>query len=420
MPILTPNKNSPPLFLKEDHHPDYSFREHPLLVGRHRIHSYPAMLHPMLIESLLRRYATDSNCFLDPFCGSGTSLLSATNLGIPAFGIDINPLALLIARAKTTIYDFDRLHKDFEALKVFIQSTDEFDIPDIPNMDYWYHPDVVSDLARIRHALLRVPLYYIDFFVATYSHLARKYSLTRLGEFKRYRRADVEQSVLPVQLIAIFLNQLLSNINLYASHPQPTAETIVELCNVIDGVNIEPKPDIVITSPPYGDSRTTVAYGQYSSFGLAWTRGMANVEETSYQIDTESLGRRHAIAESYVPTKFMQETVNKISQTNQSRAEEVLAYLIEYQKAIKVIVEAMAVQSTICCVIGNRTVSEQTIPLDRITESLFLAEGLAIEGIYPRTIGNKVLPTQNSPKNRQGQTGNTITREYIVVAHKFE
>src|SRR5262245_59473231 len=65
----------------------------------HPFHTYPARLHPATAKVLVE-FAGDGT-ILDPFCGSGTVLVEARAAGQRAIGSDLNPLAVLVARAKT-------------------------------------------------------------------------------------------------------------------------------------------------------------------------------------------------------------------------------------------------------------------------------------------------------------------------------
>ncbi|HEY3762757.1 MAG TPA: DNA methyltransferase [Verrucomicrobiae bacterium] len=56
---------------------------------------------PQLVESLLMAYCPPGACVLDPFSGSGTSILEAAGLGLPAYGFEINPAAWLLTRVYT-------------------------------------------------------------------------------------------------------------------------------------------------------------------------------------------------------------------------------------------------------------------------------------------------------------------------------
>jgi SAM-dependent methyltransferase len=70
----------------------------------HPLHSYPARLHPATARILVDVVGYDAPPtapLLDPFCGSGTVLVEAKAAGMRAIGVDLSPLAVLIARAKT-------------------------------------------------------------------------------------------------------------------------------------------------------------------------------------------------------------------------------------------------------------------------------------------------------------------------------
>ena len=72
--------------------------------NNHGIHDYPARMIPQIANRLIETYGKDKKIILDPFTGSGTTLLESKlcqNFET-AYGIDINPLARLIAKVKTT------------------------------------------------------------------------------------------------------------------------------------------------------------------------------------------------------------------------------------------------------------------------------------------------------------------------------
>ena len=67
----------------------------------HGFHTYPARMHPATARHLFGLAGRADAAVLDPFCGSGTTLVEARAAGMSALGSDLNPLAVLIARAKT-------------------------------------------------------------------------------------------------------------------------------------------------------------------------------------------------------------------------------------------------------------------------------------------------------------------------------
>jgi hypothetical protein len=79
----------------------------------HPFHTYPARMHPATARALVELFcdhAPRGAVVVDPFAGSGTTLVEARAAGVGALGVDLNPLAVLIARAKTWTAPRVRLH----------------------------------------------------------------------------------------------------------------------------------------------------------------------------------------------------------------------------------------------------------------------------------------------------------------------
>lgn len=120
--------------------------------GPHSIHPYPAKFIPQIPRTLIEIFHPgDGSKILDPFCGSGTTLVEAMTLGIPSIGIDLHPLAALIAKVKTT-----PLRSDIEALgRAVVRASrarharEPVEIPPIPKLDHWFRKDVQNALSAL-------------------------------------------------------------------------------------------------------------------------------------------------------------------------------------------------------------------------------------------------------------------------------
>ena len=96
----------------------WDFRKDFTKYSNHGFHTYPAMMIPQVARRLIQRYGKDKEVLLDPFMGSGTALLEAKlhkNFK-KAYGIDINPLALLISKVKTTPINPEILKGEYSKL----------------------------------------------------------------------------------------------------------------------------------------------------------------------------------------------------------------------------------------------------------------------------------------------------------------
>ena len=404
---------------------ELSFCGERLLRGRHRIHPYPAMLHPLLVDYLIGQYGKKGDVIFDPFCGSGVTLLQSKINGYESIGFDINPMALLIARAKTQIYQKRKLFEEFKDLKeslykntTFLLDSSGIDIPQIKNIDYWYSKEVISDLGKIRWVLKKKSYEYKDFFMASFAFICRNQSLTRNGEFKRYRIEKEKIERRKNEVFQKFFSHIREMVNIFTDTDLSKRKSKSILTNSEIKILQKIKYNLVITSPPYGDSRTTVAYGQYTSFGAEWVKGLNIHDSNGYKIDKESLGIKRPLNKAINKHKILMDTVEKIKNIDLKRADEVLYFFNGYHNAIKNVVKNLTKKGRVCFVVGNRTVRGVQIPMDQITASFFDSMGLNFEDIFVRDILNKIMPSKNSPTNKAGIKSKTMTNEYVVVFSK--
>jgi DNA modification methylase len=170
--------------------------------------------------------------------------------------------------------------------------------------------------------------------------------------------------------------------------------------------------DIVVTSPPYGDSRTTVAYGQFSRLSNQWL----GVEDAS-QIDNQLMGgRTKTIKETGID--IIDKTIEIINKKDSKRAKEVYSFYSDYSKSIANVSTVIKHNGYACYVVGNRRVKDTTLPTDEITKCLFEKYGFKYKNTFIRNIPNKRMPSKNSPTNKIGKTATTMNNEYIVIMQK--
>ena len=82
---------------------DWDFKNFETQYGTHSFHPYPARFIPQIPLTLIKLFTSKNEIVLDPFCGGGTTLVEATLNNRKAIGNDLNPLAVLISKVKTTL-----------------------------------------------------------------------------------------------------------------------------------------------------------------------------------------------------------------------------------------------------------------------------------------------------------------------------
>ena len=143
--------------LAQFHSIDWTFEKAKTNVGLHSIHPYPARFIPHIPRHLIQLFQPVVNGpVLDPFCGSGTTLVESQAKGITSFGIDVNPIAALISNVKT-----NPPHQEIRPLATRLvavaESSTDSASPNIPRLAHWFSPGAVLALAKLTKGLGDIP-----------------------------------------------------------------------------------------------------------------------------------------------------------------------------------------------------------------------------------------------------------------------
>jgi DNA methylase len=94
---------------------EHDLPEHERTKHVHRLHPYLGKFVPQLVEVFLRRYFTPGQVVLDPFAGSGTTLVECSTFGAHAVGVDVSAFNALLCRVKTRLVDAAAVERDLRA-----------------------------------------------------------------------------------------------------------------------------------------------------------------------------------------------------------------------------------------------------------------------------------------------------------------
>lgn len=399
----------------------WDFKEADTKEYTHRIHTYPAMMIPQIARRLIYLYGKNAKNLLDPFMGSGTSLVEASL--VPhikeAYGFDLNPLAILISKAKTTPLNVNVLRSELNKIRnmekpFFIQP------PKFKNIDFWFKDRVTEHLAIIRSLINQIKDENIrNFFLVAFSETVRNVSNTRNSEFKLYRMPKEKLENYNPNVFLEFEEIANKNIKGMEEYLKVKTNLIPEIKNFSSMNEIplkENSVDLIVTSPPYGDSKTTVAYGQFSKLALQWL----DYENISNLDDKLLGGKPSKDLEVKINSPKLKEIIKKVAEKDPKRAREVLSFYEDFDKVVIQLNRVMAKNGFVCFVVGNRTVKGINIPTDKIMSEMFMAHGnYKYITTHERAIPNKRMPKVNSPSNIKGEKVTTMCNEFIFVLQKL-
>ena len=137
--------------------------------------------------------------------------------------------------------------------------------------------------------------------------------------------------------------------------------------------------DLIVTSPPYGDSRTTVAYGQFSRLSSQWLG-----YEDANRVDNNLMGGRKKTGPVAFGFDELDVVIRNIAEVDSKRSCEVASFFIDYRQSIKKIAEVVKREGYACYVVGNRTVKGMEVPTAEATAAFFEMNGFAKVDMFRR------------------------------------
>lgn len=118
-----------------------------------------------LVRQIITLASPSKNLYvLDPFCGVGTTNLTAQSMGYKSIGTDVNPMAILATKVKTHHYDATELHEIDELIKSFVLPSEEDSIVAGRVIMSSFTPEVLSELLRIKRFVEGLDSEYVQMF----------------------------------------------------------------------------------------------------------------------------------------------------------------------------------------------------------------------------------------------------------------
>lgn len=238
----------------------------------HSAHPYPAKFPALFARALLARHARAGDVVLDPFCGSGTTLLEAKLRGIHSVGVDINALSCLISRVKTT----PLADEDVMAVRRFLRQLERdgaiaagrhYVVPSGVSIGHWFQKNVSAEIAGIVSLIGRNK----NNAVRDFLNVALSAIIVRVSNQESDTRyAAIQKNINDGDTTALFLRKVRENLD-YAVRSFTGAEEAHVAVHNGDSRNLsflaDDAVDCVVTSPPYANSYD---YYLYHKFRCAW------------------------------------------------------------------------------------------------------------------------------------------------------
>ena len=393
----------------------------------HGYHRYPAKFLPDVVRKIIEEYANGSKLIADLFAGCGTTLVEAKVHGISSVGVDINPVAQLITKVKTTPLAPDALQQAYTALVNLFDKYNESDYEDIKKherIDYWFTPSQKAKIAFLYDKVfhLEVDDDTKDFFYVCISHILKNCSWWLQSGTKPQRDMEKEPED-PFNEFKRHCNKMIGwNEKFYnelskigylgipckiylgdARHTSITSESI----------------DAIITSPPYV---TSYEYADIHQLTAYWMEYISDIHEFRKKFIGSSYSGNDSLI---VPnSKQAQKIVNDLSENSKHIARDVAQYFNDMQEVAKEMARVLAPNGHACIVIGNTKIKEVQIKSAEVFYEFLRNAGLRKVTVIKRSIPHKLMPTlrdKNTGRFTKLDNPNckkVYPNEYVIIMKK--
>lgn len=398
----------------------------------HGVFKYPCKFIPHVPRWFIKKYGSEITKragVLDPFSGSGTTLVESCLLGYPSYGIDIDSLSILVSKVKSTKLNvkemsllqdiYNTLEKKLKSTKAPAKRVTSF-IPNLDNIDHWFSKKVIHDLAFLKLTINDLyddnkNKHINDFLMVTLASIIRRVSNADNQSPKPYIRGGQTKPIPDVFTTYIrYFAKYLKSIIEFSTSTELSGKVIGFEARKIDKKAIKNgKVHLVMTSPPYIN-----AFDYVRSLKLenAWL-GIMDSEDISRLYDIH-IGTEKISASKYNIGSFslgisdLDQKLNQIFGIDKKRAHIVADYFISMEQNIKEVSSVLIKSGFYCIVVGDSTIRGIQIPTSRYLIEIAKRNGFKKVEDFSYIIRNRYLRIPRSGR------GGIIPKDYIIVLRK--
>ncbi len=398
-------------------------------LGRHPIHPFPARMAPGIALEALGESDTPLRV-LDPMVGSGTVLAVARANGHRAFGVDLDPLAVLLANVWTRTVDGERVTDKAEEVlararfafgplssgRAYPSGSDEETRKFIR---YWFDAyarrqltALATVIGRVRDAATRDTLWcaFSRLIITKSAGASLAMDLSHSRPHRKFTHAPVK----PFNRFMTAVRTVVSNCPQRGSGTVGPP-TVVKLGDARK-LDIEDESiDLVLTSPPYLNA---IDYLRCSKFSLVWMG--YNVSELR-QIRGDSVGAE-ALSEQASEAEWVKMLIRQLGlkPALSNRHHGLLArYVWDIGQMMAEVSRVLRVGGRAVYVVGDSTVRGTFIPNSAIVEAMALTHGLKLGSRQSRALpaNRRYLPPPKQGRSRTMMDAR-MRREVVIALNK--
>jgi DNA modification methylase len=398
----------------------------------HGYHRYPAKFIPQLAARVIKENSQAGDLVCDTFMGSGTTLVEAIVNGRKAYGTDINPVAVMIAKAKTTPIEPAKLQH--EVNKVFSQlqaalhkekgqalltdTSFDYPIPSHERIDYWFPEKQKRELALILSRIRAVKDKEVQtFLLCSFSNILKGCSIWMMKSVKPTRDRN-KKLASPHQSFVLQTKRMMKkNSEFWEILGGRQVECTIDNNDARKLSLKDNSTTLIVTSPPYV---TSYEYADLHQLTALWFEYADNLKEFRSKF-IGSIQKEDGDLELY--SNLAKQTVDNLRAKDKKEATGAERYFFEMQQCFEEMHRVLKPKGRAAIVIGDTDLKKVEIKNAEIFIQTMEKIGFKTYNIIKRPIPSKILPlTRDEKTGKFARTADAdrlaYPTEYIVIMEK--
>ena len=402
----------------------------------HNYYTYPAKFIPQLVSKLINIYTNEKEIVADPFMGSGTTIIESLVNKRYACGTDINEIAYLISKVKSTPLDIELLKKEYLILEEKLTNYSIFAEKDIliksknivPNndrIDYWFKPKQKEELSLIFYSIFEIENIDIrDFYLVAFGQILKTASIWLQKSIKPTRDMNKKEHD-SYNLFLAQAKRMIKRHEIYNSMLDKDFFDNIDKyrkikCGDSRYIPLEDgEANFIVTSPPYV---TSYEYADLHQLPSLWFGYLNTLPEFREKFIGSSYKNRDDIDKIDLKSNIVIETIQRFEK-NKKKIREIKNYYADMLESFIEMKRVLKDKGKAAIVIGNTQFKNVDILNAEIFCEQMINIGFKVFDIIHREIPSKMLPsTRDSVTGRFAKTSSTdklvYPTEYILIMEK--
>lgn len=387
----------------------------------HGFFKYPCKFIPQIPRWAILKYTRKGEYVLDPFAGSGTTLVEAILNQRNSLAVDFDKLSQLLCETKTNTLSKNQL----KVLRnIRLELFDKSDIgsnfaPDLHNTNHWFSSQNIQNLMNLKNNINKIYSKTKDkkihnFLLVCFASIIKKTSYTDDTSPKPYVSKRIKK--VPTTVRKAFLKAFdtyISKLEKYTNIKIGKSLILAEDARDINSLEYRNKVSLVITSPPYINAFDYVRSLRLENAWLGFYGDTNIMSIKKRQIGTENIPiKEYGSGLKNTNIRILDDILKEITSRDKKRAYVVYKYFLDMENNFKEVKKLLKTGGHYIVVVGDSKIRGINVSTKDILIEIAKNNGYTLSNLFSYVIKNRYLRIPRAGR------GGFIDKDWVIDLRK--